>query len=292
MATLAYQIHGTPERSDLGRAHVLVLLHAYPLDSSMWDGVVAHLHDEDPKLPILTIDAPGFGQSPMGPELAEALGRDDEPSLDLYAAAIEALLESLGINRIVLAGLSLGGYAALAYAEAFPDRIHGIGLLDTKAEADEEPARKVRLATAAKVREQGTSAIEGSLNQVLGRTTLAQRPDVVEAVREKIRAAPPEAVAWIQRAMAARPDRLQVLEQLRVPALVLRGEEDELSSADSARAMAGALDTSPAMLGASGVVTLREAGHLAANEAPIAVASALFDLYRRVTATDDGPFLR
>jgi len=284
MTPLAHHLHGSPDRSDLGNALVLVLLHAYPLDSRMWDGVISHLHAEKPELPILTVDAPGFGDSPSGPEVAELVDGGEEPSLETYAKALEATLDSLGVRNIVLAGLSLGGYAALAYAQLFPARIRAIGLLDTNAEADEEPARKVRLSTAAKVMEEGTSAIEGSINTVLGPTTRATLPDVVDDLRSEILAAPPEGVAWIQRAMAARPGRLHVLEKLQVPALVLRGEEDELSSAGSARAMAMALDTAPAVLGGTGVLTLPEVGHMSANEAPAPVASALADLYARATA--------
>lgn len=253
----------------------LVLLHAYPLDSRMWDEVIPHLRAEDPDRPILTIDAPGFGDSPPGPEVAAALGRGGDPSLETFADAIEATLEELGIERIVLVGLSLGGYAALAYAEKHPDRIAGIGLLDTKAEADDEPARKVRLSTAAKVTEEGTGAIEGSLEVVLGPTSLAERPGVVADLREQILAAPPEAVAWIQRAMAARPDRLEALRGVAIPALVLRGAEDALSPRDSAEAMAAAL-------GGIDVVTLDGVGHMSANEAPTEVARAVADLHARV----------
>lgn len=279
MAPLSYHLHGTAERP------VLVLLHAYPLDSRMWDGVISHLHAEDPDLPILTVDAPGFGDSPEGPEVAKQVDGEEEPSLDTFAKALDATLSDLQIDEIVLAGLSLGGYVALAYAEAYPERIRGLGLLDTKAEADEEPARKVRLTTAAKVMSEGTSAIEGSLNTVLGATTLAQRPDVVEEVRKEILAAPPAAVAWIQTAMAARPSRLNVLESLDVPALVLRGDEDSLSSAQSADAMATALRVAAPRLGGIGVVTLPGVGHMSANEAPEQVAGALTDLYARVAAS-------
>lgn len=279
MAPLSYHLYGTTERP------VLVLLHAYPLDSRMWDGVISHLHVEDPELPILTVDAPGFGDSPEGPEVSDLVDGGEEPSLETYAKALEATLSELQINEIVLAGLSLGGYAALAYAEEYPERIRGLGLLDTKAEADEEPARKVRLATAAKVMSEGTAAIEDSLNTVLGATTLAQRPDVVEDVRSQILAAPPAAVAWIQKAMASRPSRLNVLERLDVPAVVVRGDEDSLSSAQSADAMATALRVAVPRLGGVGVVTLPGVGHMSANEAPDQVAGALADLYARVAAS-------
>lgn len=283
MNTLGHSLHLPSD--DSGRdATPLVLLHAYPLDSSMWDEVISHLRDTDPRIPILTIDAPGFGTSAPGEEIARTLDLDPSPSLETYAHGIAAVLNHLGFEKVAMAGLSLGGYAALAFAEHYPERLAGLGLLDTKAEADDEPARKVRLATAVRVVEEGIGAIEGSVEVVLGETTRATAPDVVAEVRAQILAAPPEGVAWIQRAMAARPSRLHVLEALHIPALVLRGEEDELSSAGSAEAMATALHTSPAVLGGSGVVTLPGVGHMSANEAPARVASALADLWSRVEA--------
>lgn len=253
-----------------------MLLHAYPLDSSMWDDVIDALTATSPWIPIVTIDAPGFGASPFAPDGDGA----PPPSLDAVAARIEATLAAEGITHAVVAGLSLGGYLTLALADRAPDLFAGIGLLDTKAEADPEPARKVRLATAAKVLELGADAIAGSLEVVLGPTTLAERPDVVARLRAQIAQAPPRAVAWIQRAMAARPNRLGTLERLAarepaIPSLVLRGDEDSLSSAESAAAMARALGPG------SERVTILGAGHMSANEAASAVAGALTRLYRR-----------
>src|SRR5690625_2549163 len=79
--------------------------------------------------------------------------------------------------------------------------------------------------------------------------------------------------------------RLDVLERLHVPAVVLRGDEDSLSSAQSADAMATALRVAAPRLGGIGVVTLPGVGHMSANEAPELVAGALADLYARVAAS-------
>lgn len=250
----------------------LVLLHAYPLDSSMWEAVIEVLSESSPWIPIITIDAPGFGASAPWPDVP--------PSLEAVAESIQEALEGEGVTRAVIAGLSLGGYLALALAERAPGLFAGIGLLDTKAEADEEPARKVRLATATKVLEIGAEAIAGSLQMVLGPTTLAERPEVVEHLRHAIAAAPPEGIAWIQRAMADRPNRLGALEALAIrepaiAALVLRGDEDALASAESAAAMSATLGPG------SERTTILGVGHMSANEAPTSVASALTRLYRR-----------
>lgn len=258
MTTLAVHaqepIAGTP----------LVLLHAFPLDSTMWEPVVSRLRD----VPVVLIDAPGFGGSAPG----------EEPSLDAYALDVVAAVRRLGVDEAVVAGLSMGGYVAMAVAEAAPGMLAGIGLLSTKASADPEAAREARMAMVAAV-ERGEDAVAvPMLEKLLGSTSLATRPDVVETVRDRLREAPPAGIAWAQRAMAARPDRLAALEALPegLPALVLRGSEDTLMSDGDARAMADALGVE--------VVEIAGAGHLVALEDPDAVAAALADLHARATA--------
>lgn len=251
----------------------LVLLHAFPVDSRMWDDVIAHLGD----VPLITLDAPGFGDSPPPDDVAAAVGRAPGPSLETYADAVAQTLRGEGIERAVVAGLSMGGYAALALAERHRGLLAAIGLLDTKAEVDPEDARAGRLRVAEEAEHSGAEAVAAMVDVVLGETTRAERPEVVDRMRQWLSQAPPVGIAWGQRAMAARPARLTALEDLEVPGLVLRGAEDVTSSQGSAEAMARAL---PA--GAELVVVPR-AGHMSAIEDPPAVARALGALHRSVT---------
>ncbi|GMA30705.1 alpha/beta fold hydrolase [Litorihabitans aurantiacus] len=115
----------------------LVLLHGFPFDASMWDEVVEDLVDDG--VPTIALDAPGFGQSEVP---------DGEPSLELAADAVAATLDELGVDRAVVAGLSMGGYIALALAARHASRLAGLALLDTKASADSEDARANRLRVA------------------------------------------------------------------------------------------------------------------------------------------------
>jgi len=114
---------------------------------------------------------------------------------------------------------------------------------------------------------------EAMLANLLGSTTRERRPEVVQRVRDMILDQPPAGVAWAQRAMADRPDSFDTLRSADVPALVLVGEEDELTRADQARAMAEALPN--ALL-----EVIRAAGHLAPVEAPEAVAEVIASLWR------------
>jgi len=241
----------------------LVLLHAFPLDRRMWDPVLELL----PGLGVLLVDLPGLGESPL-PE--------GEPSLDRSVDALVATLDELGHRRVVLAGVSMGGYVALAFARRHPDRLAGVGLLDTKAAADppEAVVNRLRMADAV-TGETGTRALLPMLDTLLGRTTHERRPELLAAVRERLLQAPPAGVAWSQRAMAARADSQDVLGTIRVPATVLVGEEDTITGPDFATVLVAGL---PDVVR----VDVPRAGHLAALERPEAVANTLITLMLRV----------
>jgi pimeloyl-ACP methyl ester carboxylesterase len=248
----------------------ILLLHAFPLDAQMWDEVVMRM----PDVPIVSVDAPGFGDSPSYGLVAAAVGRSPRSSIETYADAVVASLLREGIERVVVVGISMGGYVALSLADRYPTLVAGIGLLDTKASEDDEAAKANRLRIAEDAEELGSKAVAPMLATLLGKTTQAQRKALVAEVKGLLAAAPPEGITWGQKAMADRPDRFQVLEELDVPGLVLRGAEDVVSSQEAAEAMAHALKDCE-------LVVVPGAGHLTALEEPQAVVDALRRLWER-----------
>jgi pimeloyl-ACP methyl ester carboxylesterase len=114
------------------------------------------------------------------------------------------------------------------------------------------------------------------LNSLLGETTRRERPGTVDQVTEWLDAVRPDAVAWAQRAMAARPDSFDTLRDSRVPGFVIVGEEDELSPHEDAVAMAEAF-VPPAP-----VYVIPGAGHLLAVENPDGMTGALRDVLRHL----------
>ena len=244
-------------------APTVVLLHAFPLDHRLWDSVVDPIAAAD--WDVVVPDLRGFGGSSFGDELP-----DDEPSLSVMARDVLAALDRMGLASVVLGGLSLGGYVAMEIARQDPDRIAALVLADTKASADSDEARDTRLRVADQVLEAGsTEALaRAMLPNLLGPTTTATRPGVVETVRGWIHDAEPAGVAWAQRAMAARPDSHHDLARLTVPSLVLWGEEDVLAPAAEQRSMLEVLRDAREVL-------VPAAGHLSAVEDPVAVTDAL-----------------
>lgn len=250
---------------EAGTGTPLVLLHAFPLSSAMWLDQRNALGDS---CRVITPDQRGFGGTPLG---------DDPSSLDRCADDVVELLDRLGLERVVLGGLSMGGYVAMAFLRRYADRVAGLLLADTKATADPEAGRanRERIATAVETDPESTVLVDDVLPTLLGETTVASRPLVAGRVRGLVQAAPAPAVAWAQRAMAARPDSFDVLRAYAGPALVVVGAEDTLSPPADAEAMAEALPDAR-------LAIVPEAGHLTAVETPEAFNAEVTGLLSRV----------
>lgn len=257
-----------------GEGTPLVLLHGFPLDSRMWHDIVPLLPGS---FPVLALDLPGMGASPSGHDVALRLQVPDVPSVELQADAVADTLAELGVDRAVVAGLSMGGYTVLALLERHAWLLAGAALVDTKAGADTEEARANRLRIADEVERSGTvDEVLGMRRAVLGETSREQRPGLVDRVDGWIRDQGPAGVAWCQRAMASRPDRYDALRAYDGPVAIVVGDEDELSPVADAEAMRDAARDAE-------LTVVRRAGHMTPIENPEPVAAALVALVGRVS---------
>jgi pimeloyl-ACP methyl ester carboxylesterase len=259
-----------PHVIEAGEGRPVVLLHAFPLNASMWAPQRESI--ASPSWRVLCLDQRGFGGS--------VLPAGDEPSLDLVADDIASMLDAKRIDEpVVLGGLSMGGYAAMAFLRRYRDRVAALVLADTKASADPPAVAANRERIATEVLAAGSSAqlADELLPTLLGATSRARRPLVVGRVKALVESAPPAAVAWAQRAMAARPDSFADLRTVGVPTLILVGAEDELSPLADAKAMA---DATPG----STFVEIAAAGHLSAIEAPDDFNAALLGFLQGLPA--------
>ena len=233
---------------EFGEGAPIVVLHAFPLDGRMFEPQVGAFTGR-----LITPDLPGFGRSPRAPA---------QPDVRYYAEGVRGLLDRLDLERVVLGGVSMGGYVVFECLRLFPERVFGLILANTRPEPDSEETRENRKEMARRVAEEGVGAlVELQRGRLLAPDTLENNARVVEKVRAMILESNPNGVVAALGAMRERPDSTPLLEKIEVPTLVIGGEEDGISSPEVMGAMAEKIP-------ASRHVTLPRAGHLANLEAP------------------------
>jgi len=257
--------------SDEGAARpTLVLVHGFPFAAESWAADVTELSRE---MRVIAPSMRGFG----GSEAAH-----DAFTIDTMAADVAAVLDALGVEApVIMGGLSMGGYVALAFARRFPQRVRALLLADTRAEADSEEARANREKAIARV-ERGELAafVEGLLETVLAPSTRSSRRDVVDRVRAMAVTADPKAVVGSLRALRDRPDARAGLAAIDVPVAIVVGEDDALTPPAVSEAMAAAIPKDRAR-----VHVIPEAGHLSNIEQPVAFRAIVRGFVRGLGST-------
>lgn len=234
----------------------IALLHAFPLGPAMFDS----------QRRALT----AAGHEVVVPDLLSSQrSYSSEPDLHSMARYVVDVMTEHGHRNFAVAGLSMGGYVAMALLRIAAARIDGLALLDTRSSADTDAGARARLAYADRVEAEGMGWVpEATLDSLLGETTRESRQVVVDRVRGWIESADPTMVAWAQRAMAERPDSLAELQIFRQPSLVLVGQEDTLTPIPDALVIAEALGGAP-------LAQVSGAGHLSSVETPNKVSDML-----------------
>lgn len=241
--------------------HPLVLLHALPLDKSMFD-------DLDLGRDVIAFSAPGFDGSSSGEAVQEAFGYEN-PSLDAYAEAVLADLDELGVEIFDIGGLSMGGPVAAAIIEKAPNRVQAVILMDTNLGQDAPEAAEKRLEAAEAADGGDISSVAPMKDTMTAEKTKTDRPEVYEDLAARLEAVPPAGLAWIQRGMAARPDRRQVIANID-RLLLVRGDEDASCSAEMMEQLA---QINPQ----ARLVTIADAGHFTALETPEELSAIISD---------------
>ena len=238
--------------TDRGIGVPVIFLHAFPLNRTMWMGQIETLLDEQ-RFRLVAPDWPGFGES----KLTNAVSTMDE-----FAANLAALTDALGMQRVILCGLSMGGYVAFAFLRAYRQRVAGLILADTKPTADDEAGKANRENVAQLAESQGSDAIADSqIPKLLSDYTRQHHPDVESRVRQMIASATPRGIAAAARGMALRSDATDLLPTITFPTLVLTGEQDALTPPEVARTYAEHIPNAQ-------FIVIPRAGHLSNLEQP------------------------
>jgi len=187
----------------------------------------------------------------------------------IYAEGVMALLDGEDVKRAVFCGLSMGGYIMFELVRRFPDRIAALVLCNTKATADSAEAKLGRDALAATARQRGARTVANEMvPKLLAAETRASQSDVVREVTEMIARQPVSGIVGALRALRDRPDSTATLAEIRVPALVVAGDDDQIAPADGMKAMAG-------RIAGARFEMIRNAGHLTPLEQPHAFNAVL-----------------
>ncbi len=232
----------------------LLLLHAWPVDARMWDPQRAALPAD---LAVVAPNLPGFGGSELAGEVTT-----------MAAAADRALaaVDAAGLERVVVCGLSFGGYVAFEIWRRARERVAGLVLANTRAVADPEEAAAARRALAARLVDEG-NVLASEPPPLLAEDAPA---DQQELVRSWIADQSTRAIAAALLGMAERPDSTPDLATIDVPTLVVTSSGDRVIAPEISAAMAGEIP-------GARLETLDRVGHLSNLEAPDRFTELLSD---------------
>lgn len=234
-----------------GSGDPILLVHGFPLDHTMWNAQINSLSEH---YKVIAPDLRGFGKSDVTPGTV---------SMEDHADDLMTLLDHLEITTPVhLCGLSMGGYINWQFLRKYPQKIKTLILCDTRAVADTPEGVSNRMNMVENILANGAeSIVEPMLGKLVSDNTMKNNVQVVGQLKEMIRNTSPEGMAAALRGMAERPDSTELLEQIEIPALLIVGEEDQLSPPEE---MKGLVEKIPG----ARIEIIRDAGHMAPMEAP------------------------
>ncbi|MEO7986644.1 MAG: alpha/beta fold hydrolase [Gemmatimonadales bacterium] len=247
-----------------GEGPAILFVHGYPLDRTIWADQIDALD----------------GYRRIAPDL-RGMGLSDAPdlgySIGIYADDLAALLDAIGVEEVIVCGLSMGGYVIFEFLRRWRGRVRAMVLMATRAEADTADGRRARDAAAALARESGAAAIADSmLARMLTAETINGSSGMAARVRTLMAATPVAGIAGALAAMRDRPDSTGLLPTLGdLPTLVIAGEEDQLVTADATRRMADAIP-------GARFVLVRGAGHLVSVEKGKEVVAVMREFLGRI----------
>jgi 3-oxoadipate enol-lactonase len=234
--------------TDAGQGLPLVFLHGFPLSRGAWQRQIESFRSSHR---VIAPDLRGLGDSETQP---------GPTTMAQCAADVRTLLQRLATGPVVLIGHSMGGYVALAFAHQFPEMLHGLVLVGTKAGQDTAEAAAGRRVMAEKVKAEGVQVlVEAMAPKML--TAGNQDGRMVTQVLGFMTPSRPAGVIGALLGMAERPDATTFLAKITVPTLVITGADDVLIPPSESETLAQAIR------GAQ-LKVIPHAGHLVAFEQP------------------------
>ena len=240
----------------------IVFIHAFPLCNRMWDKQVEALQEN---YRVITYDLRGFGYSEPG---------DGHFTIDSHVSDLISIVDSLKLEKPVVCGLSMGGYITLRAMELYQNKFKGVILADTKAEADNNPAKIMRSdhikMIKAGQREQFT---DNFIKAALSETNYTEKPEIVEFLKKIIGWQKNEAITGGLLTLAARTDTTEQLEKLDIKTLIVAGKDDRLTPPEFSKIIYGKTKNSDLRI-------ISDSGHFPNMENPEEFNAAVIDFLK------------
>jgi pimeloyl-ACP methyl ester carboxylesterase len=255
---------------DLGESpHTVLLVHGHPFDRSMWRPQLSAVRDAGWR--VIVPDLRGYGESSVVP---------GKTTLDVFAADLAALLDHLGIDDVVIGGLSMGGQIVMEFARRYPQRVRGLLLAATFPQSETDEGKRNRNAMADRLLREGMRAYADEvLPKMLAPRSIETLPRVADHVTAMMRATNPEGAAAAVRGRAERPSYESTLADVTAPALVVVGSDDAFTTRQDAERMRD-------LLVASELVWLEGVGHMPNLERTTMFNAALVRFLKRLELRD------
>lgn len=225
----------------------IIFVHAFPMNNRMWREQVKHFEKD---YRIITYDNRGFGKSES----------EGNYTMDSHADDILDILEHLKIDKAVICGLSMGGYITLRALEKAPDKFTAALLCDTKSEADTNEGKVNRAKQIKQIKSGGRDEFVKTFVQNGISPASFKNPAIVNEINGIISEQSDFSICTALMTMAARADKTTFLDKIKIPVLIIVGEEDKLTPPENSISMNN-------HIAGSELVTISGAGHFTNIEA-------------------------
>lgn len=204
----------------------VIFIHGFPFNKNMWRKQLENLPDDTTGI---AIDVRGHGNSTSGHGFF---------SIDVFAKDLRGFMEKLGLEKVVLCGASMGGYIALRAYELFPTKIAGLLLAGTHGKADSDQGKQKRFDSIQAILKHGRRPFSiGFIENIFAPDSIENNPEDVELVKSSIRRNSIRTICATLLALAARTDTNQVLPNIQVPTILVRGALDKITHSEDMRYM-------------------------------------------------------
>jgi len=255
---LAVFTNGNPNKNPI------VFVHGFPLDHFMWDKQVEFLSND---FYCVRYDIRGLGVSPAG---------DGQFTMESFVDDLESVIDELKLNKPVLCGLSMGGYISLRALERMQDKFSAVILCDTRSEPDNNEGKLKRAAGIKRINTEGlTLFTKDFITNCYGEHYKQNNKIDLEKRIAKSSQFDPAGVKGSLLAMLGRNDTTEFLGRINIPALIICGEDDALTTPTVMKSMAEKINGSE-------FVVIKNSGHLSPIENPEEVNKAIGDFLKKL----------